>query len=201
MKEASEEKGLTINVDKTEVMVISKKTQVPRCDIRVNDKTMKQVRRFCYLGSYITEDGRCTEEIKRRICEAKKAFQKMRNIITNSHLSIKTRQRAIKTYVWSVLLYGSESWTLSKQMEKRLEAFEMWCWRRLLKISWTERISNEEVLRRMGVERELIVKIRASQMRFIGHVMRRGKIEDLSLTGRNIDLINSHTHTHRSKNG
>ena len=184
VKEASEAKGLTINVDKTEVMVISKKTQVPRCDVRVNDKTIKQVRRFCYLGSYITEDGRCTEEIKRRICEAKKAFQKMRNIITNSHLSIKTRQRTIKTYVWSVLLYGSEAWTLNKQMEKRLEAFEMWCWRRLLKISWTERISNEEVLRRMGVERELIVKIRTSQMRFIGHVMRRGKIEDLSLTGR-----------------
>ena len=83
--------------------MISKKTQVPLCNVRVNDKTIKQVRRFCYLGSYITENGRCTEEIKRRICEAKKAFQQMRSIITNSHLSIKTRQRAIKTYVWSVL--------------------------------------------------------------------------------------------------
>ena len=160
-------KGLTINVDKTEVMVISKKTQIPRCDVRVNDKSIKQVRRFCYLGSYITEDGRCTEEIKRRICEAKKAFQKMKNIITNSHLSIKTRQRATKTYVWSVLLHGSEAWTINKPMEKRLEAFEMWCWRRLLKISWTERISNEEVLRRMGSERVLIVKLRASHMRFV----------------------------------
>ena len=176
--------SVQLNVDKTEVMVISKKTQVPRCDVRVNDRTIKQVRRFCYLGSYITEDGRCTEEIKRRTFEAKIAFQKMRNIITNSHLSMKTRQRAVKTFMWSVLLYGSEAWRLNKRMEERLEAFEMWCWRRLLKISWTERISNEEVLRRMNVERELIVKIRTSQMRFIGHVMRRGKIEDLSLTGR-----------------
>ena len=83
-----------------------------------------------------------------------------------------------------MLLYGSEAWTLNKQMEKRIEAFEMWCWRRLLKISWTERISNEEVMRRMGNEREIIMKIRVRQMRFVGHVMRRGKIEDLSLTGR-----------------
>ena len=60
----------------------------------------------------------------------------------------------------------------------------MWCWRRLLKVSWIEKISNEEVLRRLGSDRELLVKIRARQMRFVGHVMRRGKIEDLGLTGR-----------------
>ena len=81
-------KSLTVNVDKTEVIVINKKTQVPRCSVRVNDKIIKQVRRFCYLGSYIKEDERCVEEIKRRMCEAKNAFQKMRNILTNSHLSV-----------------------------------------------------------------------------------------------------------------
>ena len=124
------------------------------------------------------------EEVKRRVCEAKKSFQKMRSLITNSHISINTRRRIVKTYIWSMLLYGSEAWTLNKQMEKRIEVFEMWCWRRLLKISWTERISNEEVMRRMGNEREIIMKIRVRQMRFVGHVMRRGKIEDLSLTGR-----------------
>ena len=103
------EKGLTVNVDKTEVMVNSKKTRVPRCSVGVNDEVMKQVRRFCYLGSYITEDGRCIEEIKRRTCEAKNALQKIRNILTNSHQSVKTKQRAVKTFVGSVLLYGSEA--------------------------------------------------------------------------------------------
>ena len=184
VKEASEAEGLAINVEKTEVMVISKKAQVPRCNVRVNGKTVKQVRRFCYLGSYITEDGRCIEEIKRRICEAKKTFQKMRSIISNRHLSIGTRKRVIKTYVWPVLLYGSETWTISKKVAEKLEAFEMWCWRRLLKISWMERISNEEVLRRMDCERELMVNVRVQQMRFLGHVMRREELENLSLTGR-----------------
>lgn len=103
MKEASEAKGLTINVEKTEILVISKKAQVPICNVRVNGEIVKQVRRCCYLGSSITEDGRCNEEIKRRICEAKKVFQKMRNILSNRHLSIKT-SRAVKTYVWSVLM-------------------------------------------------------------------------------------------------
>lgn len=184
VKEASEPKGLTINVEKTEILVISKKAQVPICNVRVNGEIVKQVRRCCYLGSSITEDGRCNEEIKRRICEAKKVFQKMRNILSNRHLSIKTRSRAVKTYVWSVLMYGSETWTISKKMEKKLEAFERWCWRRLLKISWIERTSNEEVPRRMDSGRALLVNVRAKQMRFFGHVMRREGMENLSLTER-----------------
>ena len=108
----------------------------------------------------------------------------MKNILTNTHLSIQTRSRAVKTYVWSVLLYGCETWTISNQMEQRLEAFEMWCWRRLLKISWVQRISNEDVLRRMGVGRELLLHVRGRQMRFLGHVMRSEELENLSLTGR-----------------
>ena len=70
-----------------------------------------------------------------------------------------------------MLLYGSEAWTVNKQMEKKLEAFEMWCWRSLLKISWMERVSNNEVLKRRGSARELLVKVRGGQMRFLGHVM------------------------------
>ena len=97
--EASEEKGLTVKVDKIKVMVISKKTQVPRCSVRVNDKILKQVKRFCSIGSYITDDGRCTKQIKRRMCKAKNAFQKIKNILTNSHISIKTRHRVLKTYI------------------------------------------------------------------------------------------------------
>ena len=86
--------------------------------------------------------------------------------------------------MWPVLLYGSETWTISKKVAEKIEVFEMWCWRRLLKISWMERISNEEVLRRMDCERELMVNVRVQQMRFLGHVMRREELENLSLTGR-----------------
>ena len=86
-------------------------------------------------------------------------------------------------YIWSILLYGAESWTLSKKMEEKLQAMEMWIWRRMLKISWTERKSNEEVLRMIGEKRELTKTVRKRQMKFIGHTMRRGGIENLILTG------------------
>ena len=167
VSQASEEKGLSINIEKTKVMVMSKTEQVPRCIVNVNNKVIKQVGKFCYLGSDLTEDGRCNVEIKRKIFEAKNSFQRMSNIMKNTHLSIKTRSRAVKTYVWSVLLYGCETWTISRQMEQRLEALEMWCWRRLLKITWVQRISNEDVLRRMGVGKELLLRVRGRQIRFL----------------------------------
>ena len=110
----------------------------------------------------------------------------MKQTLTNNHISIKTktRKRAVKTYIWSVLLYGCETWTVSKNLEKRLEAAEMWIWRRVLKIPWTARETNDAVLRRMDTKRELISTIRRRQLRFLGHVMRKGELENICLTGR-----------------
>lgn len=136
VKDKGERNGLRIKVAKIEMIITDKKAQPLRCNVSVNDKITDQVRRLCYLGSYITEDGRSEEEIKKRICDA-----------------IQTRQRGVKTYVWAVLLYGSEAWTVSKKMEKKLEAAEMGCWRRLLKISWTELQTNEGVSHRMEAGR------------------------------------------------
>lgn len=135
------------------------------------------------MGSYITEKRRCNEGIKRRIFEEEKTFQKMRNILRNRHPSMRTTRRAVETYAWSVLAYGSETWTVNKKTEKSLENVDMWCWRGLLKVSWTERISNEEVVWRMDCGRELLIHVRGRQMRFVGHLRREGK-ENLSLTGR-----------------
>ena len=84
VREAREEKGLTVNVDKTEVMVISYKTQVPRCSVRVNDKIIKQVRRFCHLGSYIIEDARCIEEIKEDCVKQKMLFRRTKIFLSTA---------------------------------------------------------------------------------------------------------------------
>lgn len=100
---------------------------------------MTEVQKFDYLGSTITEDGRCESEMKWRIGIVKNAFQKMKNLLTNRHVSIRIRVRAAKTYVWSTSLYGFESWTINKEIEKRLEELEIWCWRRMLKVCLTER--------------------------------------------------------------
>ena len=90
----------------------------------------------------------------------------------------------VKTFVWSVLMYGCETWTISRAMEKRLEAAEMWIWRKVLGISWIDRVSNVQVLERVNTVRELLRKVRERQLQFLGHVMRGGKLENLCLTGR-----------------
>lgn len=139
---------------------------------------------FKYLGSTIEENAKCDMDIKKRIAIAKNAFTSMKNLLTNSHISIVTRKRAVKTFIWSALLYGMEAWTINERMVQRLEAMEMWCWRRVWKIPWTARITNDQVLERMGTTRELMPHIRRRQMKFLGHVMRREKIESVVMTGR-----------------
>ena len=106
---------------------------------------VEQVDRFNYLGSLISSNGRCKGEIKRRINRANTAYNRIKKLITNKKVSVHTRKRFVKCYVWSTLMYGCETWMMNKADERRIEAAEMWFWRRLLKISRTEGISNEQI--------------------------------------------------------
>jgi hypothetical protein len=101
---------------------------------------------FRYLGSIISQDGKCTMEIKSRIAQEKTAFVNKRNLLCSKNMNMSMRKRLIKIYVWSVALYGCESWVLNKAEQNSFESFEMWCWRRMLRNSWTERKTNENVL-------------------------------------------------------
>ena len=183
IKQESERKGLNINVKKTECMVISKRLPVPRLNLQCGNQTVKQVASFKYLGSLITEDARCEVEVKKRIGIAKKTFSDMRNPLTNRKLSIRTRKNMMKTYIWSTLLYGVESWTLSGRLVRRLEAMEMWLWRRMMKVPWTARLTNGEVLIMVGENRQLMQAVRKRQLKFFGHIVRGGDMENLALTG------------------
>ena len=163
----SEEMGLTLNVKKTECMVISKKAIAPSCNLqtqRTANKTSK------YLGYMITSDGKCITEMKKRIATAKDAFQKLSLILKNRNISMTTKFRVVKTYTWSTLTYGCECWTITSNIEKKLEAAEMWFIRRMLRISWTEKKPNVNVLREGNVQRLLLKTIRKRQMEFLGHV-------------------------------
>ena len=122
--------------------------------------------------------------MEKRIIIAKGTFQKMRSLLSNNRINTLTRVRALKTYIWSTLMYGSESWTLSRGLINKLNAAEMWFYRRMLRISWTNRITNEEVLRRIGMQRTLVKEIRKRQLNFLGHILRKEKIEHLCLTGK-----------------
>ena len=180
----SEENGLSINLKKTEGMVVGKYNNGIDNGIVLNGNPIKQVEHFKYLGTWITSDGKCDKEIKSRIAMAKETFYKLTNIFHNHNIRLSTKLNVLNTYVHSILLYASECWTLSTAMIKKLEAAEMWFYRRILRISYTRHITNEEVLNRMATTRNLINTIRNRQMSFFGHVMRNKDIENLSISGK-----------------
>ena len=182
----SVENGLSINLKKTESMLVSKyqKAVDSKVGIMLQGSPIKQVENFKYLGTWISNDGKCAKKIKARIAMAKETFSKLTNIFHNHNIRLNTKLNVLNTYVYSILLYGSECWTLSSDMTKRLEAVEMWFYRRILRISYTRHITNEEVLNRIGMTRKLINTIRTRQMSFLGHVMRNKEIENLSISGK-----------------
>ena len=139
--------GLELNSKKTEVMVISRKEEPPLINITINGIKLKQRDRFKYLGALVSSDGRNNTEISARIAQAKIMFQKMKTVLTNSHISIQTRKRTLECYIEPILMYECEPWTISKQAEKKLEAVEMWFLRRMMKISWMAKKSNDTVLK------------------------------------------------------
>ena len=172
-------RGLSVNIKKTQCMVISKTKITPTCHININNETIKQVEKFKYLGSTIKSDGRNDAEIKIRIGMAKDAFQKMEKVIKNKNITIETRNRILQCYVIPILTYGSECWTISPNMERKLEATEMWFHR-----SWKDHVTNDEVLRRGRTERKFMNRIRAGQMSFPGHIMRKHGLENIVVTGK-----------------
>ena len=111
--------------------------------IKVNNKELKEVDHFKYLGSVLTRDGYCTREINMRI--AKEVFNRKMSLLT-SKLNIELKKKLVRCYVWSIVLYGSETWTLKKLEQKYLESYEMWCWRRMEEIKWSGKVTNEQVL-------------------------------------------------------
>jgi hypothetical protein len=120
----------------------------------------------------LTNDGRCTCEIKCRIAMAKAAFNKKRTLFTST-LELELRKKLVKCYIWSRALYGAETWTLRAVDQKHLESFEMGYWRRMEKISWTDRVRHKEVLLRVKEQRNILHEIRKQKANWIGHILRR----------------------------
>jgi hypothetical protein len=161
-------------VEKTTVMRISR--QPSPMKIMIDQKQLENVECFNYLGSIITNDGRCTHEIKSRIAMAIATFNK-KNYLFTSKLDLNLRKKLVKCYIWSIALYGAETWTLQKMDQKYLESFEMWCWRRMEKISCTDHMRNEEVLHRVKEERNILHTIKRRKPDWIGWMTLR-KRED-----------------------
>ena len=178
VKERSLEYGLKMNTKKTKTMVIRRNVDEPcRVDILVDGVTLEQVDKYTYLGQVITEDGRCEVEIRRRIQIAKTNFLKMKNILTSRKLSIELRMKIMDCYILSSLLYASETWTINEADWKRLEAFETWTLRRMLKISYLEHRTNEDVFKLAKSGRKFKIDILTRKIKYFGHLVRRNGLQ------------------------
>ena len=176
--------GMEMNLEKTKALRISNK---------IDQKQLENIESFKYLVSMLTIDGRCICEIKSRIAMAKAAFSKKRALFIST-LDLILRKNLIKCYIWIIALCGAETWTIRAVDQKQLESFEMWCWRRKEKISWTDHVRNEEVLLRVKEQRNNLHEISKWKANWIGHIVCRncllqqvieGKIKGgIEVTGR-----------------
>ena len=137
VKEESEKVGLNLNIQKTKIMASS-----PITSWEIDGETMETVSDFIVLGSKITADGDCSHEIKRRLLLERKVMTNLDSILKSRDITLPTKVHLVKAMVFPVVMYGCESWTVKKGEHRRIDAFELWCWRRLLRVPWTARRSN-----------------------------------------------------------
>ena len=164
-------------------MVISKNKEL-RADIEADEEILEQVEHFKYLGQIVNNEIKSDQEIIKRIAQAKSTFINMSDILLSKDISLKLRLKIINLYIYPIVLYGDETWTLYTDTINRIEAFEMWIFRKLARVSYKDRITNVEVLRRLGVKRELMSKIKKDKLTYFGHVMRHESIQKTILTGK-----------------
>ena len=134
---------------------------------------METVTDFIFLGSRITADGDCSHEIKRRLLLERKAMTNLNSISKSRDAALLTKVHEVKSMVFLVVMYGYESWTIKKTEHQRIDAFKLWCWRRLLRVPWTTRRSNQSVLNESNPEYSLEGLLLKPKLQYFGHLMQR----------------------------
>ena len=138
VKEDSEKVGLELNIWKTKII-----TSGPITSWQIDGETVETVSDFIFLGSKITTDGDCSHEVKRRLLLGREVMTNLDSLLKSGDFTLSTMVHLVKAMVFPVVMYGCESWTIKKAEHRRIDAFELWCWRRLLRVSWTARRSNQ----------------------------------------------------------
>ena len=168
VKEESEKADLKPSIQKTEIMASS-----PINPWQIDGETIETVTDFIFLGSKITADGDCSHEIKRHSLLGRKAVTNLGSILKSRDITLPTKVRLVKAMVFPVIMYGCESWTVKKAEHWRIDAFELWCWRRLLRVPWTARRSNQSILKEISPEYSLEGLMLKLKLQYFGHLMRR----------------------------
>ena len=188
VKEESEKVGLKLNIQKTKIMASG-----PITSWQIDGETMETVTDFTFGGSKITADGDCSHEIKRCLLLGRKAMTNLDSILKNRDITLPTIVHLVKTMVFPIVMYGCESWTIKKTECWRIDAFELWCWIRLLRVPWTAKRSNQSILKEISPEYSLEGLMLKLKLQSFGHLMQRtdllektlmlGKIEGMRRRG------------------
>ena len=166
VKEESEKVGLKLIIQKTKIMASS-----PIPSWQIDGETVETVSDCIFLGSKITADGDCSHEIKRRLLLGRKVMTNPDSILKSRDITLPTKVRLVKAVVFPVVMYGCESWTVKKAEHRRIDAFEVWCWRRLLRVPWAARICNQSILKEITPEYSLEGLMLKVKLQCIGHLM------------------------------
>ena len=176
VKEESEKVGLKLNIQKTKIMASG-----PITSWQTDGKTVETVTDYFLRGSQITADGDCSHEIKRCLLLGRKVMTNLDSILKNRDITLPTEVRLVKAMVFPVVMYGCESWTIKKAERQRIDAFEPWCWRRLLRVPWTARRSNESILKEISPGRSLEGLMLKLKLQYFGHLMQRADSSEKTL--------------------
>ena len=168
MKEESEKVGLKLNIQKTKIM-----TSGPITSWQIDGKTVETVSDFILGGSKITADGDCSHEIKRCLLLGRKVMTNLDSILKSREITLPTKVHLVKAMVFPVVMYGCESWTVKKAESQKTDAFELWCWRRLLRVPWTAGRSNQSILKEISPGCSLEGLMLKLKLQYFGHLTRR----------------------------
>ena len=178
VKEQSENVGLKLNIQKTKIVVSG-----PITSWQIDGETVETVADFIILGSKITADGDCSHKIKRRLLLGRKVMANLDSIFKSRDITLPTKVHLVK--VFPVVMYGCESWTIKKAEHQRIDAFELWCWRRLLRVPWTARKSNQPILQEISPGCSLEGLMLRLKLQYFGHLMQRAdSLEETLMLGK-----------------
>ena len=165
-KEESEKVGLKLNIQKTKIMASG-----PVTSWQIDGETVEIVADFIFLGFKITADGDCSQEIKRHLLLERKVMTNLDSILKSRDITLATKVHLVKDMVFSVVTYRCKSWTIKKAECRRMDAFELWCWRTLLRVPWTARRSNQSILKEISPEYSLERLMLKLKLQYFGHRM------------------------------
>ena len=168
VKDTSEQVGIKLSIQKTKIMAAS-----PITSWQIDRETMETVTDFPFLGSKITADGDCRHESKRCLVLGRKVMTNLESILKSRDITLPTKVHLVKAMVFSVVMYGCESWTIKKAEHQRINAFELGCWRRLLRVPWTARRSNQSMLKEIRPEYSLEGLMLKLKLQYYDHLMWR----------------------------